>query len=334
MRISTAQMLLIDAVKSGRICQVRHFLRAGINVNLADENGQTALIHCSFLEEVKVRMNIFRLLLSHEIQVEKKDRYGRAALSWMCLLGRIGMFGVLLNDVNHKVDLNVFDNEGNSVIMLAVLSGDLAMVRLLIDTLKNFGMLEQVNRFNNKGMCSLIVAFNRQDHKCAKLLIKDGKASISSALQYIQQPWRNRYLQNVQPVPSRGQACHTFMRAAQLDPRRIPKLPTEKELLRFLYSDDDSQSGIDNKPRTRAVSAYAQTARYKSNCTSKLPMERRPSSSKHSTADLGTYSGSGTPGSLGTVSMVTDTNKSAVSKSAHAPVCIIYCLLNSAFQLL
>lgn len=178
-------MLLINAVKNGRIRQVKYFLRAGIDVNLTDENGQTAVIHCCFLEDEVKRMKILKFLLAQDIEVNKKDKYSRSLLSWISFLGRTEMFIFLLDHFHRQVDFNIFDEEGNSLSMLAVLSGSLRMVTLLLDILKEFSLLDQVNCFNDKGMCPLIIAFQRRDYECARLLVKEGKTSISSVLQYL-----------------------------------------------------------------------------------------------------------------------------------------------------
>lgn len=314
--------LLINAVKSAHICQVKYFLKAGIDVNITDENSQTAVIHCCFLEDETKRLKILRLLLAQDVDVNKKDRYGRSLVSWICFLGRTDSFAFLLDQFDLPVDFDLYDEEGNSLLMLGVLSGSIKMVSLLLEVLKEFSLLDrQVNCFNDKGMCPLIIAFQRKDHECARLLVNEGKASVASVLQSIHQAntRRRRFLENVN-APSRGQAFYTFMRAGKFDPKNAIKLPTEQELLEFLFLDRENSTGTkehEKKGETKSRAHSAYPSRNNLNLDSKTALKRRHLSAKPILGNSGEHST--VPSIVATVSIETDISRSKSSRGTFSP---------------
>lgn len=248
-------MLLIEAIKKERISQICYFLKVDIDVNLQDANGQTALIYCCFVKNSEKRSYILKLLLStNEVDVNCRDKYGRSALSWMCLLGLTDSFEVIVDEYFGKIDLRTVDNYGNTLLMLAVLSKNLKMVQLLLKTLSNCGLLYQVNSPNKKGLSPMLVAFRRQDKKCADLLLSQGCAIVSSILHNLRSQLSPEE-KTIPLLPARGQAQHTKLRSLQRqDDDYNLKMPTEEELLQFLYGTNtksettDFDGGITEKP--------------------------------------------------------------------------------------
>lgn len=239
-------MLLIEAIKKERISQICYFLKVDFDVNLQDEYGQTALIHCCFVKHARKRLYILKLLLStDEVDVNCRDKYGRSALSWICTLGLIDLFSTIIDDYNGQVDLRTQDNEGNTLLMLAVLSTSTSMVECLLKTLSNCGLLYQVNSVNKKGISPLLVAFRRRDKECADLLMCQGCAVVSSVLKNLYKHPTSTDLS--QRLPARGQAYHTKLRSIQRhDDGYNSKLPSEEEFLQFLYSTPKATKDADH----------------------------------------------------------------------------------------
>lgn len=240
-------MLLIEAVKREQLAQIFYFLRAGIDVDLQDINGQTALIHCCFSRHSKKRLCILKLLLNNEVDVNKKDKYGRSAISWICFLGLTDLFAVLVDDYNGQVDLRTVDNDGNNLIMLAVMSRKQCVIKHVLKTLSKCGLLYQVNMFNRKGISPLLLAFHQQDKACADLLMSEGCAIVSTVLQNLKRlktfGYTNKYI-----LPKRGQAYFTKLRAVQRgDDDCKLKLPNEQEFLQFLYCSPEDLCHHDNR---------------------------------------------------------------------------------------
>lgn len=178
-------MLLINAVKGTRTTQVKMLIKVGINVNEADENEHTGLIHCCFLQDARATMKILRYLVAAGANLNKKDNNGRTVLSWACLKGRVQLVRYLLNDplcIDLRVD--VTDKEGNSTLLLSVMSGNFFLVKMMVEVLRDTASANEINKANNDGMRPLIAAFLRGDKLCAQFLIEQAGSSVSSVLKY------------------------------------------------------------------------------------------------------------------------------------------------------
>lgn len=236
-------MLLINAVKGGRTAQVKMFIKVGIDVNEVDENGQTGLIHCCFLQDSRVRIRILKLLVVAGANLNKKDNFGRTVLGWACLKGRDEVVRFLLNDA-HCLDLqiDVTDRDGNNSLLLSVMSGNLLVVKMMAGVLKGTARASELNKANNAGMRPLIVAFLRGDKLCAQLLIKQVCSSLSSVLKYLKslQNGSNEFrtsssLLLFDSSRDKKQIKETFVRFSQF---------TEDDIFEFLFAKDEGSADV------------------------------------------------------------------------------------------
>ena len=237
-------MLLINAVKGGRIAQVNMFIKVGINVEEVDENGQTALIHCCFLQDSRMRIKILKALIVAGVDLNKKDSFGRTVLAWACFKGRTELVRFLLND-QRCIDLqiDVTDKDGNSTLLLSVMSGNFLIVKMMVGVLKGTARASELNKSNNAGMRPLIVAFLRGDKLCAQFLIKQVGSSVSSVLKYLKNIQNGsiefRASSSTLPLfdPSRGkeQTKESFLQFAEL---------TEDDIFEFLFTKDKDPSDV------------------------------------------------------------------------------------------
>lgn len=178
-------MLLINAVRGGRLAQVKMFIKVGIDVDQFDENGQTGLIHTCFLQESRIRLKFVKALVFAGANVNKKDFLGRNVLSWACLKGRSEVVKFLLNDsLCFDLEVHITDHHGNNALLLSVVSGNFDIVRMMIGVLKGSTTASKLNKSNNSGMQPLTVAIMRRDKLCAQFLIKEIGASLATAFKY------------------------------------------------------------------------------------------------------------------------------------------------------
>ena len=233
-------MLLINAVKDARTAQVKILIKVGIDVNEADENGLTGLIHCCFLQDARARMKILRYLVAAGANLDKKDNYGRTVLSWACLKGRVEVVRYLLNDplcIDLRVD--VTDKAGNNTLLLSVISGNFLLVKMMVEVLRDTARAIEINKANNDGMRPLIAAFLRGDKLCAQFLIKQAGSSVSSVLKY------HRALQNGSlkfSTPSsllfNSPQGNFYIVGSEQTSKRFVQF-TEDDIFEFLFANDE-----------------------------------------------------------------------------------------------
>lgn len=241
-------VLLIKALRDGRPHQVKLLLRAGVNVNLTDENGQTALMHCCFLEEKKTRITMLKLLVAEGVDPNKRDKFGRGFVSWACVFGREDLLCFMLKDSFVELDLNTVDNDGNSPLYLAVLSGDLETVKLVLKELQRTCSLDEIHKTNNAGICPLLAAFHRGDKCCARLLITEGDAPVSSVLKYLKELAEYGTDHISHPFYAFSSAKSHDLKVNLLDCN--PNVPTKKDLLNFLFANDDTLTSNHSHKKT------------------------------------------------------------------------------------
>lgn len=241
-------VLLIKALRDGRPHQVKLLLRAGVNVNLTDENGQTALMHCCFLEEKKTRMTMLRLLVAEGVDPNKRDKFGRGFMSWACVFGRVDLLHIMVKDSSEELDFNTVDNDGNSPLYLAVLSGDLETVKLVLKELQKACSLDEIHKTNNAGICPLLAAFHRGDKTCARVLITEGDAPVSSVLKYLKELADDGTKHISHPFYAFTMSKSHDLKVNLLECN--PNVPTKKDLLRFLFANDDTLTSIHSEKKT------------------------------------------------------------------------------------
>lgn len=126
-RHSTQQDLFFDAVKSGFEEEVNNYLQQGININVANDNGQTALmIAAKHGKDV-----ILDILLTAQADISIKDKDGFSALLYAATTGNLQSVQSLL-----QAGANPNDTLPNNqtALMLAARTGNSSTVHLLAES--------------------------------------------------------------------------------------------------------------------------------------------------------------------------------------------------------
>jgi len=117
---------LIQASWDGNPATVKFLLDKGADVNAENNNGYTALIWASFYG----RTEVVKLLLDKGADINAKDKYGYTALIWASRNGHTEIVKVLLNA---GADINAKNNDGETALIQASWDGNSATVKFLLD---------------------------------------------------------------------------------------------------------------------------------------------------------------------------------------------------------
>ncbi|XP_013413779.1 ankyrin repeat domain-containing protein 34A-like [Lingula anatina] len=129
---------LLKAVSMGKFRMTRLLIEGGADVNVQNEEGQTALILvCMAKLDVKQTVRLLRYLLQHKADPNIKDKRGRTALMFACMnhLDYI-VIKVLLQEGSNPV---LRDNDGKTAIMYAAESNYTSVLNLLVMASKKKG---------------------------------------------------------------------------------------------------------------------------------------------------------------------------------------------------
>ena len=119
-------MDLLDATESGNIRRVQELLDSGVDINIVNDYGMTALMLASMYEHI----DIVRLLLEKGAGVNIRDEGGYNALMWASVRGYTDIARLLLET---GANVNLQNEDGYTALMLASVSGITEIVRLLLE---------------------------------------------------------------------------------------------------------------------------------------------------------------------------------------------------------
>ena len=170
--------VLLSAVSAGRARQVRLLLDAGMDMEVCDDCGQSALIRSVFIEHAGSREKVLNFLLRRGARVSHVDVVGRNALAWACLYGRDKEVARLLKHADVDLDLNQTDMNGSTALLHAVTSGSAATVKLIVDALTRYALSVDVPNYN--GVTPLMQAYKLGHDVCASILKVQGNATAGA----------------------------------------------------------------------------------------------------------------------------------------------------------
>lgn len=204
---------LSSAIREKRFTQVKLLLDIGVGINRRDSDLRTAQMQICFLEDEAKAAKYAKILLQRGAKVGLKDKTGLTALSHACKRGQEQLVSIMLEEAS-DFDLNSQDNQGNTALHYAAMSGNFVVLNLLLSKLKRFKL--SVDTLNKKGETPLIAASKSGNFFCARILISEGKAS-KGARDFVEFKTADEWGRTKESLRSASKS--PLFRAMQLPPR-------------------------------------------------------------------------------------------------------------------
>ncbi|XP_033641319.1 POTE ankyrin domain family member G-like [Asterias rubens] len=166
-----------DAVAKGKIHLAKFILDAVEGQLLVDSknaHGKTPLICAVRITEESVRNRAVDMLIGYNASVNLLDNVGRSVLSYSC---ELHCNAVVRKLVKNNVDPNLEDNIGNTPLMYCAMVNNTTGIEIIARSYRRLGL--EVDKVNADGMTPLMEASKNGYLECARLLIHEGKASVS-----------------------------------------------------------------------------------------------------------------------------------------------------------
>jgi hypothetical protein len=164
---------LAATVLSGKVQMVKKFLSAGSDPNYCTSSGNTMLTLASKCPKDS-RFLVMKELLSKGANI---DAYNDNGLTALLLAARNGDLELVRFLIENDASLALEDSEGNSSLALAALGGHVDVTRLLIEEYKVHNL--NIDKKNMLGLTPLLMASQNGFLDTCKLLVCNGHASIT-----------------------------------------------------------------------------------------------------------------------------------------------------------
>jgi ankyrin repeat protein len=153
---------LMEACRSGHLDCVEVLVRAGANVNAADKEKTTVLMHaCSGRSD----STIVEYLIAHGVHVNERDAYGCTAIMRAASKGDAGIIRVLLQG---GAEVNTESDNHETALTFAIVWNRIKIVEALIEAGANLQWVD------DKGWTPLLYAVYEKKWKIANLLQEHG----------------------------------------------------------------------------------------------------------------------------------------------------------------
>jgi ankyrin repeat protein len=152
-------MDIITATRQNNIKLVEELIKAGGDINLQDEDGNTSLINSIFNNNLEIVM----VLIDAKADLNLQNKFEDTALIYASYCGYIEIVEVL---INAKANLNLQDDNGETALIGASRGGHLKIVEELIKAKANLNLQDKY------GNTALINSILRNNLEIGKELIK------------------------------------------------------------------------------------------------------------------------------------------------------------------
>ncbi|XP_057317768.1 uncharacterized protein LOC130662843 [Hydractinia symbiolongicarpus] len=161
------------------------YLLDNSSVDLTGKNGRIALsIACNIPDEsYKARLNILSWLLREGCDFNLCDKHGLTLISWVCKHHKVKMFNFLIKNYKMEIEYGILDHNQDCTLMHAVRTKDLDVVKLLVNTLIQFGI--NVDMRNKFGLTPYAEAVRLNLVSISEFLRQTGNASAGVAIEPI-----------------------------------------------------------------------------------------------------------------------------------------------------
>ena len=165
---------LLDSITQSKPKVVKRLMDARVDPNSSNELGETPLIVACQLEDEEARSKIASLLLKRDACVNLQDMSGNTALSNAVKKVDENLVALFLEK---GADVSLITGEGNTMLCCAAISGNAKITKLILRE-----VLKQklpVDHKNMHGLTPLLLAAQGGHIDVARILVKDGKASVT-----------------------------------------------------------------------------------------------------------------------------------------------------------
>ncbi|KAJ5098315.1 hypothetical protein N7532_005316 [Penicillium argentinense] len=177
----SGQNLLHFAAEGGNVEAVAYLLEKGLDPHAKEDYGTTPLICACRAFHFRLNVNVMKLFLERNVDVDAKDRNERTALSYAADRGFIEGVEVLLH---HNADITTTDDMGNTPLILAARKGYASVVLILLahakEKLSPHEFKQYIDQPDNRGRTPLFSATLYAEQKVVEVLLCYGSIAKST----------------------------------------------------------------------------------------------------------------------------------------------------------
>lgn len=175
---------LYESIRYVSVFNTRYLL-GNSSVDLTGQNGRIALsIACNIPDEsYKAQLSILSWLLREGCDFNLCDKHGLTLISWICKHHKVKIFDLLIKNYKMEIKYDILDHNQDCTLMHAVRTKDLVVVKLLVNTLIQFGI--NVDMRNKFGLTPYAEAVRLNLVSISEFLRVTGNASAGVAIEPI-----------------------------------------------------------------------------------------------------------------------------------------------------
>ena len=160
--------VLLRAIFYSSYSLVQYLVNRGCDVNaVTKQRAIRPLMMVCYVQKQRARLNILRFLLERGADPSLRDKSGRNALFYACILGREDVAARLLHNTDCDL-VSVCDADGNTALHACTVSGSVAILELLLVEVRNFRLKVRVR--NRRGQTPFLLAVNNGLKQLAEIL--------------------------------------------------------------------------------------------------------------------------------------------------------------------
>ena len=162
------QRSILYCFQKGYFSLIRYLLESGsANARERDNEGRNGLMYCCFIDNDCWAQNISMTLLEYDAKIEDEDHRGLNALYYAIITQR----SILVRRYLASLDFNLNDTRdihGNTCLHYACSTGNIDIVRLILDAMKRYSIDLTVK--NLQGLTAYDIAYMIKHERCQNLL--------------------------------------------------------------------------------------------------------------------------------------------------------------------
>lgn len=152
---SSTSSALHQSILSGRLKQVKYFLKLGINVNAKDVYGRTSLMLACLSDLEDYGLKVAKLLLNYGADMNESDYMGRSAVFLACSQKREKLVELFVVKNATLLELHQKDNDGDILLNHAAVHGTPKIVQMVLEKMKDQKL--PIDERNNLGYTALLL---------------------------------------------------------------------------------------------------------------------------------------------------------------------------------